>query len=99
MFVLYAHPRFWRRSQVCVGSEREVRMASPEGPLFPQEQTSSAKPVRFEGCQERKPLTLPRISHHATARYSLRRRTRRLPAFPGRVSNDMPSQYPWWTEG
>jgi len=23
---------------------------------------------------------------------------KRPPAFPGRVSSDMPSQYPWWTE-
>jgi enoyl-CoA hydratase/carnithine racemase len=24
---------------------------------------------------------------------------KRPPAFPGKVSSDMPSQYPWWTEG
>jgi enoyl-CoA hydratase/carnithine racemase len=24
---------------------------------------------------------------------------KRAPAFPGKVSSDMPSQYPWWTEG
>ena len=23
---------------------------------------------------------------------------KRVPAFPGKVSSDMPSQYPWWTE-
>jgi hypothetical protein len=23
---------------------------------------------------------------------------KRLPAFPGRVSRDMPRSYPWWTE-
>jgi enoyl-CoA hydratase/carnithine racemase len=24
---------------------------------------------------------------------------KRPPAFPGKVTSDMPSQYPWWTEG
>jgi len=35
--------------------------------------------------------TSARVSRHSSKK--------RPPAFPGKVTSDMPSQYPWWTEG
>jgi len=56
-------------------------------------------PDPFDLLQMDAPMSIERGAHADVREGVQAFLEKRKPAFPGKVSADMPSQYPWWTEG
>lgn len=56
-------------------------------------------PDPFDLLQMDAPMSIERGAHGDVREGVQAFLEKRKPAFPGKVSADMPSQYPWWTEG
>jgi enoyl-CoA hydratase/carnithine racemase len=58
----------------------------------------SGAPAPFELLDIDKPMSIERGGHADVREGVAAFLEKRPPSFPGKVSQDMPSQYPWWSE-